>query len=35
VFCGGFYELDDAPEPPWLVSSEDLVRRVSPDVPRV
>jgi MoaA/NifB/PqqE/SkfB family radical SAM enzyme len=26
VFCGGFYELDSVPEPPWLVSAEDLVR---------
>jgi MoaA/NifB/PqqE/SkfB family radical SAM enzyme len=25
-FCGGFYELDDAPEPPWLIAPEDLVR---------
>jgi MoaA/NifB/PqqE/SkfB family radical SAM enzyme len=32
-FCGGFYELESAPEPPWLVSPEDLVRplrRASP-----
>ena len=35
VFCGGFYELDDAPEPPWLVRPEDLVRPVKPpDAPR-
>ena len=26
VFCGGFYELDDVPEPPWLVRPEDLDR---------
>ncbi len=26
VYCGGFYELDDVPEPPWLVRPEDLVR---------
>ena len=26
VFCGGFYELEAAPEPPWLVSAEDLLR---------
>ncbi len=26
IFCAGFYELDDAPEPPWLVRPEDLVR---------
>jgi MoaA/NifB/PqqE/SkfB family radical SAM enzyme len=33
VFCGGFYELEAAPEPPWLVSAEDLVRpaRLPPD----
>jgi MoaA/NifB/PqqE/SkfB family radical SAM enzyme len=30
VFCGGFYELDAVPEPPWLVRPEDLVRPVSP-----
>lgn len=29
-FCGGFYELDDVPEPPWLVTPESLVRRVAP-----
>ena len=29
-FCGGFYELSDVPEPPWLVSADDLVRRVEP-----
>lgn len=35
VFCGGFYELDDAPEPPWLVHPEDLVRPVKPpEAPR-
>ena len=26
AFCGGFYELDDVPEPPWLVAPEDLLR---------
>jgi hypothetical protein len=30
VFCGGFYELDAVPEPPWLVRPEDLVRPVAP-----
>ncbi|WP_232296512.1 radical SAM protein [Plesiocystis pacifica] len=25
-FCGGFYELDQVPEPPWLIAPEDLVR---------
>ena len=29
-FCAGFYELDDVPEPPWLVRAEDLVRRIEP-----
>ncbi|AKF03228.1 Radical SAM domain heme biosynthesis protein [Sandaracinus amylolyticus] len=27
VFCGGFYELDKVPEPPWLVSVDDLVKK--------
>jgi MoaA/NifB/PqqE/SkfB family radical SAM enzyme len=31
-FCGGFYELDDVPEPPWLVTPESLVRRVRPEL---
>jgi len=25
-FCGGFYELDNVPEPPWLIEASDLVR---------
>jgi hypothetical protein len=25
---GGFYELDEVPEPPWLISTEDLVRAI-------
>ncbi len=25
-FCGGFYELEGAPEPPWLIAPEDLLR---------
>jgi MoaA/NifB/PqqE/SkfB family radical SAM enzyme len=29
IWCGGFYEMDDVPEPPWLVRPEDLVRAVS------
>jgi MoaA/NifB/PqqE/SkfB family radical SAM enzyme len=29
-FCGGFYELDEVPEPPWIVSADDLVRRIDP-----
>ena len=28
-FCGGFYELDQVPEPPWLISADDLVRPLS------
>jgi MoaA/NifB/PqqE/SkfB family radical SAM enzyme len=31
-FCGGFYELDKVPEPPWLIAAEDLVRSI--DDPR-
>jgi MoaA/NifB/PqqE/SkfB family radical SAM enzyme len=27
-FCGGFYELESAPEPPWLIAPEDLLRPV-------
>jgi MoaA/NifB/PqqE/SkfB family radical SAM enzyme len=34
IFCGGFYEMDDVPEPTWLVRPEDLVRPISPEVPR-
>ncbi len=34
IFCGGFYELDDVPEPTWLVRAEDLVRPIAPGVPR-
>jgi MoaA/NifB/PqqE/SkfB family radical SAM enzyme len=26
--CGGFYELGDAPEPPWKIAPEDLVREI-------
>jgi hypothetical protein len=31
-FCGGFYELDEVPEPPWLIAAADLVRPI--DDPR-
>jgi MoaA/NifB/PqqE/SkfB family radical SAM enzyme len=34
IFCGGFYELEDVPEPTWLVRPEDLVRPINRDVPR-
>ena len=33
VFCGGFYEMDDVPEPTWLVRPEDLVRPIADRVP--
>jgi MoaA/NifB/PqqE/SkfB family radical SAM enzyme len=28
-FCGGFYELEAVPEPPWLIKPEDLLRPVA------
>jgi MoaA/NifB/PqqE/SkfB family radical SAM enzyme len=34
IFCGGFYELDDVPEPTWLLRPEDLVRPIAAEVPR-
>lgn len=34
VFCGGFYELEDVPEPTWLIRPEDLVRPVAAEIPR-
>ncbi|EYF06364.1 radical SAM protein [Chondromyces apiculatus] len=34
IFCGGFYELEDAPEPKWLIRPEDLVRPVAEEIPR-
>jgi MoaA/NifB/PqqE/SkfB family radical SAM enzyme len=35
IFCGGFYELEEAPEPPWLIRPEDLLRPVKGvDAPR-
>ncbi len=30
VACGGFYRLDDAPEPPWRFTAEDAARPVAP-----
>jgi hypothetical protein len=30
AFCGGFYELDDVPEPEWLIEAADLVRPIDP-----
>jgi hypothetical protein len=29
AFCGGFFELDDVPEPEWLIETEDLVRPIA------
>ncbi len=29
-FCGGFYVLEDVPEPPWLITPEDLLRPARP-----
>ncbi len=26
VFCGGFYELDQVPEPPWIFDEQDAAR---------
>jgi MoaA/NifB/PqqE/SkfB family radical SAM enzyme len=34
IFCGGFYELEDVPEPTWLIRPEDLVRPVAAEIPR-
>ncbi len=34
IFCGGFYELEDVPEPTWLVKPEDLVRPIAREVPK-
>jgi MoaA/NifB/PqqE/SkfB family radical SAM enzyme len=33
VFCGGFYELENVPEPTWLIDPSDLLRPVRPGVP--
>lgn len=31
VFCGGFYKMDDVPEPEWLIEPQDLVRPIQRD----
>jgi len=31
-FCGGFFDLDDVPEPEWIVSADSLVRPLDPDL---
>jgi MoaA/NifB/PqqE/SkfB family radical SAM enzyme len=28
IFCAGFYELDDAPDPPWIVTAEDAKKPI-------
>ncbi len=30
IFCGGFYELDKVPEPPWVIDPEDLDKPLTP-----
>ncbi len=32
IYCGGFYELDDVPEPTWLIKPEDLVRQTPAEI---
>lgn len=32
VFCSGFYKLEDAPEPEWLVTPESLTKKISPEL---
>lgn len=34
IFCGGFYQMESAPEPTWLIAPEDLVRPIAAEVPR-
>jgi MoaA/NifB/PqqE/SkfB family radical SAM enzyme len=29
IFCGGFYKMDDVPEPEWLIEPQDLVRPIA------
>lgn len=31
IFCGGFYRMDDVPEPEWLIEPSDLVRPIAPE----
>ena len=32
IFCSGFYQMDDVPEPEWLVSAESLLQRTDPNL---
>lgn len=32
VFCGGFYQLEDVPEPEWVVSPESLTKKIRPEL---
>jgi MoaA/NifB/PqqE/SkfB family radical SAM enzyme len=29
IFCGGFYKMDDVPEPEWLIAPQDLLRPIA------
>ena len=33
VFCAGFYELDDVPDPPWIVTAEDAKKAPNSESP--
>lgn len=35
VFCGGFYELEKVPEPPWLVDEQERVGPIQLGLPRL
>ncbi len=32
IFCSGFYQMDDVPEPEWLVTPESLLKRTDPNL---
>ena len=34
IFCSGFYQMDDVPEPEWLVTPESLLKPTNPNLPR-
>jgi MoaA/NifB/PqqE/SkfB family radical SAM enzyme len=31
-FCGGFFDMENSPEPEWLVTADSLVRNVEPEL---
>lgn len=33
IFCGGFYEMENVPEPTWLIQPSDLLKPVRSEVP--